>query len=217
MRAQDVQDLVAGRGEVVDISGKDIGDPQRNPGRREDRLDITAEVVGLPRKPQTDRLAFPADGLDLHPVGGDDLAVQDEVSQALLLDALAPRFRRAAVTGTADRWQLSNVKRSQRQERRVADRTGGRVTPGSGNGTRKNNDVCSATESWECTTTAAVSFPLKLANLRTAATHAVMDGRWVVFGSEFSSTGDEYVILEQSDYMEMRDRIAALEGGTTAS
>src|SRR5258707_7486180 len=56
--------------------------------------------MGLPRIPAVDFLAFPAGGFLFQPVGGDDLAVQDQVRQALpygafqgLAQARCPRLQ----------------------------------------------------------------------------------------------------------------------------
>jgi hypothetical protein len=43
--------------------------------------DVAAEAVRLVGVPPADLLAFPADGLFVQPVGGDDLAVQDQVGK----------------------------------------------------------------------------------------------------------------------------------------
>jgi hypothetical protein len=69
-------------------SGQDAGDPQRDAARGEQGRDVPAEGVGLPGIPAVYFLAFLADRLFLQPVGGDHLAVQDQVRQALLLRRL---------------------------------------------------------------------------------------------------------------------------------
>lgn len=80
----------------------------------------------------------------------------------------------------------SRVRQWQAQERRIAARTGGRRTPGSGNGPIKN-DVRTDTESWECKWTSGQAFSLKDHDLRTARYNAVRDGRRMVFAIEFGS------------------------------
>lgn len=72
----------------MDVSGKDVGDPQRDAFRVDDGLDVAAEVVGLAGVPQIDLFALAGNGFEVEPVGVDDLAVEDEVGQALGLGAL---------------------------------------------------------------------------------------------------------------------------------
>ena len=98
------------------------------------------------------------------------------------------------------------LRRSRRQERRIAEENGGQVTPGSGNGWRVKNDVRTPTESWECKTTNKAQFTLKLAELRKAWIGAVLDHRRMVFAIEFGEGGEEYVVLKSTDYIELRDR-----------
>jgi hypothetical protein len=99
------------------------------------------------------------------------------------------------------------LRRSRRQERRVAAENGGRVTPQSGAGWYAKNDVRTPTESWECKTTRARQFILKLDELRRAWSQAVVDNRTMVWEIEF---GDErYVVLQKDDYIELRDRAGA--------
>jgi hypothetical protein len=51
-RPQHAQDILPGRGQVMNIARKHIRDPQRDPRRVKQRLDVPAEIVGLPRVPQ---------------------------------------------------------------------------------------------------------------------------------------------------------------------
>jgi hypothetical protein len=87
-RAGDIQDVLAGGFDVVHVSGKDVGDPQRDAFRGDDRLDVAAEVVGLPGVPKINLFAFLGNGFDAEPVGVDDLAVEDEVGKAVGLGSV---------------------------------------------------------------------------------------------------------------------------------
>lgn len=95
------------------------------------------------------------------------------------------------------------LRRSRRQERRIAAENGGTVNSQSGAGWLRKNDVRTPTESWEAKTTRGKQFILKLEDLRRAWQQAVVDGRRMVWEIEF---GDErYVILAKDDYTELRD------------
>lgn len=98
-----------------------------------------------------------------------------------------------------------NLRRSRRQEQRIADENGGQRTPQSGAGWRVKNDVRTGTESWELKTTTYAQFTLKEEDIFAAWTHAVQDRRRMVFGIEFGS-GRRVVVLDHDDYIELRDR-----------
>jgi len=87
---------------------------------------------------------------------------------------------------------------SRRQESGLAKRYDGTVTPGSGNGWVKKNDVRTDTLSIEAKYTDKKQFTLKQADLHTAETHALLDGRDSVFMVSFS--GEEWAILREDDY-----------------
>jgi hypothetical protein len=91
--------------------------------------------------------------------------------------------------------------RSQQQEKQTAERFGGRVTPGSGNGWLRKNDVRSDTVSFEMKYTDAQQFTLKIADLEQAEGHAIRDGREMVFGVSFA--GDNYVIISEDYYAQL--------------
>ena len=97
---------------------------------------------------------------------------------------------------------VSSLKKSQRQEARLAKRYGGQVTPGSGNGWVHKNDVKTPTLSIEAKYTDAKSFQVKLADLIKAEKIALVDGRDSIFTVSFS--GEEFVILREADYRELR-------------
>lgn len=105
--------------------------------------------------------------------------------------------------------------RSRKQEQRGARALGGTVTPGSGNGTVKN-DVRSRADgreypvSCEYKTTSAAQYQLKLGDLVLAARNAIADGRMPLFGIEYThargGSSWRYVVLEESDYLELAAR-----------
>jgi hypothetical protein len=77
------QDVGAGGGDVVHRARLDVGHPQREPARRQDRLDVAAVGAGLAAVPEVNVLAADAGGLLPAPAGADERAVQDHVRQAL--------------------------------------------------------------------------------------------------------------------------------------
>jgi len=87
-RPQHAQDILPGGGQVMNIARKHIRNPQRDPRRVKQRLDVRAEIMGLPRVPHVDRLPLAADGFLPAPVRVHDLAVQDQVRRALGQGAL---------------------------------------------------------------------------------------------------------------------------------
>lgn len=100
---------------------------------------------------------------------------------------------------------ISSLKKSQKQEARLAKRYGGQVTPGSGNGWVHKNDVKTPSLSIEAKYTDAKSFSLKLADLIKAEKIALVDGRDSIFTISFS--GEEFVILREADYRELRSTL----------
>ena len=84
---------------------------------------------------------------------------------------------------------------SRRQEIRTAQRYGGYTNPGSGNGWQYKNDVRTERFSFECKTTRSRSFSLKLDDLLTAETHALSEGRDMVFSIEMG--GRTWQLLPQ--------------------
>lgn len=102
------------------------------------------------------------------------------------------------------------LKASQRQERRVATRFGGRTTPGSGNGIRKN-DVRTPDTSFEMKWTGKKQYTLKAADLENGYKQALLDGRDFVFGIEMN--GKNWVILSEDDYAAQQSLIEDLRVG----
>ncbi len=94
--AQDGEGVLTGGSDVMDPAGQDRRHPQRDAAGGEQGLDVPAEPVGLGGIPAVDLPALPADGLFLQPVGGDHLAVQDQVRQPLLSFACSSAWRRSA-------------------------------------------------------------------------------------------------------------------------
>jgi hypothetical protein len=99
---------------------------------------------------------------------------------------------------------------SRRQERQWADRWGGEVTPGSGNGDKFKADVRTAIHLIELKYTKAMQFTLKLGDLKRIEQQALLDGRDPVFGIEFTGfAGDNrYVVLPEWDYLAKLERLA---------
>jgi hypothetical protein len=89
-------------------------------------------------------------------------------------------------------------RRSRRQERRTAEETGGRTTPGSGNTFVRGNDVFTRRWSIECKTTAAKGYRLTLDSLQAAERNALLDGREMVFQIEIQ--GHRYAVVNW-DYL----------------
>lgn len=100
------------------------------------------------------------------------------------------------------------IRRSRRQEKRVALTFDGDVNPGSGNGLYRKNDVWTSTESIELKSTKAKSYSLKLAELGSAWIHAVADNRRMLFGIEFAGqprgiVPTRYIVMTEDDYLEL--------------
>jgi hypothetical protein len=68
------------------------------------------------------------------------------------------------------------VKPWQLQEKRVAQRRGGKQTPGSGSGWRKPNDVREKKVLWEMKQTAAKSITVKLSDWDKLRSNAILTG-----------------------------------------
>lgn len=101
---------------------------------------------------------------------------------------------------------------SRRQENRLALLMQGVVTPGSGNQWFAKGDVSTEHELIEAKITAFDSFTLKLKELRKIRGEAVMEGKRPVFFITFaSSTHADYVVLEDSDYQELRRRAGEIQ------
>src|ERR1039457_5801424 len=105
---------------------------------------------------------------------------------------------------------------SRKQEHDWAERWGGELSPGSGNGDKFNADVRTDIHLIELKYTHAASFTLKLGYLRKIAQQALLDGRDSVFGIELTQaawpeppSGDAgYVVLPEWDYLVKLERLA---------
>jgi hypothetical protein len=99
-----------------------------------------------------------------------------------------------------------NLKRSRLQERKGSRLYGGSLTPGSGNQWHSKGDIKTGTELIECKTTKHHSYSLKAAELDKAMKEALLEGRRMVFEIEFADDGITCIILDKSDYMQMREK-----------
>lgn len=97
------------------------------------------------------------------------------------------------MTTPADR-----VSRSRAQERKIAQRYGGTLNAGSGNGRRKG-DVREDDFLIECKRTDGKrSISIKHDDLRAISKHAAMDNRTPVL--QFELNGESFVILHEADF-----------------
>lgn len=90
------------------------------------------------------------------------------------------------------------LKRSQRQEKSLAAKYDGKVSPGSGNGWIHKNDVRNDTFSFEAKTTEKRQYILKLDDLKLAEQHALLSGREMVFAIEMG--GRNWMVLSQETF-----------------
>jgi hypothetical protein len=105
------------------------------------------------------------------------------------------------------------IKRSRQQEQQGAERLGGRVTSGSGNGWVTKNDVKTDDLSVEYKYTDAKSYSLKRADLQKAERQALMDsgrefGFIVGFGTKHGANwriDDEYVVISRGYFESLRN------------
>lgn len=103
------------------------------------------------------------------------------------------------------------LKNSRRQEKGLAERYGGRRTPGSGNQWDRKNDVRTSSLSIEAKTTTKGQYILKAKELEEGEKHALLDGRDFVFMVEMN--GRNWVVLSQDDF----DLLLAEAGGLGGS
>lgn len=100
---------------------------------------------------------------------------------------------------------MADVKDSQRQERRLANKLGGSVNSGSGNGWVRKGDVRTEDELFELKITDAKSYSLKDIELEKLTNQALVDGRMPIFMVQFKTTGNEWVIMSKDDYLTLRE------------
>lgn len=101
---------------------------------------------------------------------------------------------------------MATIKDSQKQERQLAKNLGGTVNSGSGNGWLRKGDVRTENELWELKITDAKSYSLKDAELQKNINQALLDRRIPIFLVEFKPTRNRYVIMDENDYLELRER-----------
>lgn len=94
---------------------------------------------------------------------------------------------------------------SQRQEINIAKRYSGTTNAGSGNGWVRKNDVRTEEESIECKITSKGSYTLKVSELIQAEQNALLDDRVMLFIIEFASNNRRYVVIDETDFMELRN------------
>lgn len=94
-------------------------------------------------------------------------------------------------------------RRSRKQERDGARAFGGTVTPGSGNGWVRKNDVVTPRHSIEYKTTASRSYRLVLDELKTAERNALLDGREMAFVVDIA--GREFAVVTIDHFQEMSE------------
>ncbi|MGD6750301.1 hypothetical protein [Streptomyces sp. BH105] len=90
------------------------------------------------------------------------------------------------------------LKRSQKQEKGLAAKYDGKVSPGSGNGWIHKNDVRNGELSFEAKTTEKSQYPLKLDELKLAEKNALLSGREMVFVIEMG--GRNWMVLSQETF-----------------
>lgn len=98
----------------------------------------------------------------------------------------------------------TSLDKSRAQERKGAALHGGSVNSGSGNGTWRKNDVRTEDLSLEYKYTDKKSYSLKVDDLLKAETHAILDGREMVFGISFA--GEDFVVMRETYFAELRNR-----------
>lgn len=98
-------------------------------------------------------------------------------------------------------------KESQKHEKRLAKAINGSPTAASGAFWSRKGDVRSSDLLIEHKWTGKKSKTIQSAELKKITTEAILDGRTPVFGIHLD--GEDYVILLETDFLEMRDRLNA--------
>lgn len=96
-------------------------------------------------------------------------------------------------------------KQSQKHEKRLAKKVGGSVNAASGAFWSRKGDVRSADLLIEHKFTGKKQTTLKSDVLRKITREAILDGRMPVLGIHLD--GEDYVVLLEDDFLEMRDRL----------
>lgn len=100
-------------------------------------------------------------------------------------------------------------KQSQKHEKRIAKAIGGSTNASSGAFWSRKGDVRSKDLLVEHKWTGKKSKTIKSDELKKITTEAIMDGRTPVFGIHLD--GEDYVILLETDFLELRDRLTTNE------
>ena len=96
-------------------------------------------------------------------------------------------------------------KQSQKHEKRIAKAIGGQATAASGAFWSRKGDVRSTDLLVEHKWTGKKSKTIQAAELQKITTEAILDGRTPVFGIHLD--GEDYVILLETDFLELRDKL----------
>jgi len=83
--------VFASGGQIVHRAWFDVTGPQREAVRCQYGLDVAARLGGFAGVPPVDLLAFHAGGLLVEAIGGEELAVEDDVGESVVL-GLFQRF-----------------------------------------------------------------------------------------------------------------------------
>ena len=96
-------------------------------------------------------------------------------------------------------------KQSQKHEKRIAKRIGGKRNAASGAYWQRKGDVRSDDLLIEHKYTGKKSFSIKSEVLKKVMREAILDGRTPVLGIHLD--GEDYVILTEHDFIEMREKL----------
>lgn len=99
-------------------------------------------------------------------------------------------------------------KQSQKHEKRIAKAIGGQTTAASGAFWSRKGDVRNEDLLVEHKWTGKKSKTIQSAELKKITTEAILDGRTPVFGIHLD--GEDYVILLETDFLEIRDKLNGL-------
>jgi hypothetical protein len=96
-------------------------------------------------------------------------------------------------------------KQSQKHEKRLAKAVGGQTTAASGAFWSRKGDVRSSNLLIEHKWTGKLTKTISSKELKKITTEAIMDGRLPVFGIHLD--GEDYVILLETDFLEIWDKL----------
>ena len=94
------------------------------------------------------------------------------------------------------------MKEWEREERRLARRRGGALSPGSGSGWRKRNDVREGGVLWEQKTTANRQFTIKEDVWEDVRRHALSEGRIPALHITLGTKKRRLILVEEGDWEE---------------